>query len=584
MTRAGLYQFLCTSSGITWPIHIAKWFSRLHFSALAGVSLFVCIAKPIQAEPAISMVSSTERRAEQQLNMLRSKVFQQHDVLSAVREPEPDKPLFPSESPCFVIRSVEWRNAHEFLWLTADLSVVGACVGAQGLRLYRQWLAAQLLERGFVTSQIGIPAQNLAQGHLIVEIIPGRIGVIREEGPSIGAFRSVFPVSHGELLNVRTLDQALENIRRLPGQSLTTFELVPGESLGESGIVIRHPLPSKRYVGVLTLDNAGITGTGRHQLGTVIAVDSPLGLYDQFLLSYSTDVDSADDARGSNAKSLAWNVPVGYASFSLGASEWGSQRELLKDAAGRSLLLTSKTRRFDAGLSYVAYRSNHGKGTVQARMVRREDRSWVSSTELQQLHRDITSYELGLAHREKLAHSTLDLALGFRGGLPGLSKAPGATYEQQDWDGRYSILTARALLETAFSAKDRAWRYQGSVLVQNAIDPTPSTEYLQIGGRYTVRGFDGDSTLNGPDGWLWRNELATAAFPGSETYAALDAGRVSSIGQQNPGRSFLIGAAMGIRGWRLGFGYDFAVGIPVSKPGALQSRTPTFDFSLSRRF
>ncbi|MBK5408887.1 hypothetical protein JFU58_10085 [Pseudomonas sp. TH34] len=42
--------------------------------------------------------------------------------------------------------------------------------------------------------------------------------------------------------------------------------------------------------------------------------------------------------------------------------------------------------------------------------------------------------------------------------------------------------------------------------------PAPSTEYLQIDGRYTVRGFDGNTTLAGPGGWTWRNEVAMATL------------------------------------------------------------------------
>ncbi|WP_422420326.1 ShlB/FhaC/HecB family hemolysin secretion/activation protein [Pseudomonas sp. GZD-222] len=523
-------------------------------------------------------------RQEQQLDRLRERAFEQADVLSTAPQKVTDKPQFPNESPCFVIRSVELRNASEFPWLAVDAAVIGACIGSQGLKLYRQWVARQLLERGFVTSQVSVPAQDLTQGRLVIDILPGRIGTIRDDNASLATPHSVFPGGSGELLNVRALDQALENIRRLPGQARTAFTLVPGMHLGDSDIVIQRTQAPRRAVGVLTADNTGTTATGRHQLGAAVVLNSPLGLYDQLLLTYNTDAEFNDHTLGSSSKSLAWNLPVGYASVSLGASEWTNKQELLRDAAGNSVPLSGKTRRFDVGLSYVVYRSSHSKGSVHARLVRREDRSWVSSTELQQWHRDITSYELGVAHREKLANSTLDLALGVRGGLPGLSRSPGAVYEKQDWHGRYEIFTARAAIETLFSLRGRAWHYLGSVLLQHAPDPVPSTEYVQIGGRYTVRGFDGDTTLNGPDGWLWRNEIATAVFSGSEAYTALDAGQVFSVGNRPTHSDALIGTSLGIRGQGQALGYDFSLGLPINKPGDLHSREPSVDFLLSRRF
>ncbi|MFP3520612.1 ShlB/FhaC/HecB family hemolysin secretion/activation protein, partial [Pseudomonas sp. SIMBA_077] len=80
------------------------------------------------------------------------------------------------------------------------------------------------------------------------------------------------------------------------------------------------------------LDNAGIDATGRNQLGAILAIDSPLALYDQLLLTASSDSAFADHSLGSWSRSLAWNLPLGYTALSLGASEWGSRQQLFKDA------------------------------------------------------------------------------------------------------------------------------------------------------------------------------------------------------------------------------------------------------------
>ncbi len=39
------------------------------------------------------------------------------------------------------------------------------------------------------------------------------------------------------------------------------------------------------------------------------------------------------------------------------------------------------------------------------------------------------------------------------------------------------------------------------------VPPLTQQDKLSIGGRYTVRGFDGELSLSGEKGWLWRNEL-----------------------------------------------------------------------------
>ena len=126
--------------------------------------------------------------------------------------------------------------------------------------------------------------------------------------------------------------------------------------------------------------------------------------------------------------------------------------------------------------------------------------------------------------------------------------------------------------------------YQSGLFVQYAPVPVPPTEYLQIGGRYTVRGFDGNSTLASPGGWTWRNELAVEAGWGSQFYTALDAGQVVPSASLRSGERTLIGSAVGLRGSFSALSYDIALGLPLKKPDDLNSRTPTLDFSLRSRF
>jgi hemolysin activation/secretion protein len=113
--------------------------------------------------------------------------------------------------------------------------------------------------------------------------------------------------------------------------------------------------------------------------------------------------------------------------------------------------------------------------------------------------------------------------------------------------------------------------------------PIPSTEYLQLGGRYTVRGFDGNSVLSAESGWVWRNEIATGAFTGSEAYIALDAGRVSGPSAEELTGQTLAGTALGLRGTYKTFGYDVSLGLPLVKPSGLKARTTFLGLSLTAR-
>ncbi|AOK06852.1 ShlB/FhaC/HecB family hemolysin secretion/activation protein [Burkholderia sp. AU28942] len=518
------------------------------------------------------------RGQEQQLDQLQQQYLRQPDVLSAPTTGASGRLNLPAEQPCFTIRTVEWRGADAFPWLASGAGVEGQCIGQQGLRMLREWANQQLAAHGYVTSLASLPAQDLSRGQLVVDILPGRIGEIRDDAARIGWTPLLFPHGPRARLNVRDLDQALENVRRLPGQAATAFDLVPGATLGDTDIVVRHPADARRVRVVATADNAGLDATGRNQLGVILSLDSPLHLYDQLLVTYNTDAAFRDKTRGAQSKSVAWNVPIGYASFAVGASEWTS-RQPLDDLGG--LVYANRTRRIEAAIGYVPYRSSHGKSTLRLRLARRDDRAWFDGSELLVLKHDLVTYDFSAAHREKFANATLDAAIGVRGSLPAFSRFPGYVKDRAQWDGRYRVFTVDGGLDTVFSVGTRRYGYRGTLRIQHAPSATPSTEFMQIGGRYTVRGFDGNSAPSGKSGWLVRNELATG-LRGQEVYAALDAGGVSCDAYGE--RCVLAGAALGVRGSYRSFGFDVALGVPLRKPARLHTASPTLDVQLTSRF
>ncbi|WP_159907637.1 ShlB/FhaC/HecB family hemolysin secretion/activation protein [Caballeronia humi] len=527
-----------------------------------------------------ALPGGAQRLQEQQLNATQDAATARPTVL-APSASEPSAQLqFPLEVPCETIQEVEWRGSGEFAWLVAQTPLEGACIGPQGARVLHDWLARALIARGYVTSRVNVPEAGLKDGRIVVEIIPGRIGKVRDEG-GIGWHRAAFPAGTGDLLNVRDLDQALENMRRLPGQSGVAFDVVPGANFGESDIVVQHP-DSKRWHVVLSADNSGIDATGRNQLGAIVALDSPLHLYDQLIVSASTDAKLNDHTRGSQARSAAWNVPIGYASFSIGVSEWSSKQTL--DAIGPDYPYESRTRRMEAGIGFAPYRSGDKKGTLQFKVVRRQDNATLGGAEIGVLKHDITGYDVSFSHQQALAHASVVAGAGVRGSFAGVSRSPGYVYGQTDWNGRYRIATMSASVDAPFSIGERSFAYRGSFLFQYSPTPVPSTEYLQIGGRYTVRGFDGDSTLSAESGWIWRNEVATGVAAGAEAYVALDAGRVHGTSAAQLSNHELVGTALGVRGAYRKVGYDVALGLPLVKPPSFGTRTPWLNVSLTSRF
>ena len=95
----------------------------------------------------------------------------------------------PVDSPCFPLTQVVLGGARteDFRWVQRYLDqYVGRCVGAEGVGLIARRVGDLILDRGFVTSRVGVPAQSLADGTLRLELVPGVLRAVRLEGDAVG--------------------------------------------------------------------------------------------------------------------------------------------------------------------------------------------------------------------------------------------------------------------------------------------------------------------------------------------------------------------------------------------------------------
>lgn len=201
------------------------------------------------------------------------------------------------------------------------------CVGVQGLSFIAAQMDQKLRDLGFATTRVALPAQNLRTGQLLVHIEAGRVADIRpvrgDATPATqwGTWRNAFPVAAGDILNVRDLEQGVENMKRLPSQSVAT-RLEPGDVPGSSVLYIERKggaLPD-RLRGGATLDNSGSASLGRTQLSANVAFDNPLGLNDVVTASLNTNAEQPTATHRSQSASVSYSVPWGYNLLTLNAS------------------------------------------------------------------------------------------------------------------------------------------------------------------------------------------------------------------------------------------------------------------------
>ncbi|CAJ8468726.1 outer membrane hemolysin activator protein [Burkholderia pseudomallei] len=114
----------------------------------------------------------------------------------------------------------------------------GACVGKQGLDLLVKGLSQAILARGYVTTRVLLPEQDLSTGTLKFSLVPGVIRHVHFADEKLrGTWKTAFPTRDGELLNLRDLEQGLEQMKRVTSQDVS-MQIVPADVPGESDVVL----------------------------------------------------------------------------------------------------------------------------------------------------------------------------------------------------------------------------------------------------------------------------------------------------------------------------------------------------------
>ncbi len=194
-----------------------------------GLFFFYFLSIPLIAEPYTSPTPAEQAVSidvrEQQRQQERERILQQQNRpnvdtrLSHSDIELPDYPL--NEKTCFLINTLtlEGEASHDFQWaLKAVSDTKDHCLGGQGILLVVNKIQNEILSKGYVTTRVMVQEQDLTQGHLTLTLQPGRIDTIRFEDNVSWRARlwNAIPTSSGNIINLRDIEQGLENFKRVP--------------------------------------------------------------------------------------------------------------------------------------------------------------------------------------------------------------------------------------------------------------------------------------------------------------------------------------------------------------------------------
>ncbi|MCL2162386.1 MAG: ShlB/FhaC/HecB family hemolysin secretion/activation protein, partial [Betaproteobacteria bacterium] len=254
---------------------------------------------------------------ERQQKLLEDQQRRLEELKRLPSEPAAPTPAPPSEpGGCVNITRIEIEGADRLSEARQRKLVSpfeGHCLDSGKLNELLSVLTQAYLDRGLITSRAYLPPQDLSEGVLKIRVIEGRLeGFERRGTPSPREIRMSFPGRIGEVLNLRELEQMLDQLGRLPSRA-STLDLIPGAEPGTSRIDVKTE-PQKPWRAGLRFDNTGYKSTGERQASVFLTWDSPLGLADQLSLNAGRDTDHRH-ARHANNQALSYSVPWGWYSF-----------------------------------------------------------------------------------------------------------------------------------------------------------------------------------------------------------------------------------------------------------------------------
>ena len=550
----------------------------------------------VAAQPLLPETPAQEqRRAQERERALREQLLPTPDV-RLQGKPAPEQGRLPgAELPCFVIQTVNLRGEgdapRQFDWLLdtmagpdSDDSPVGRCLGAQGINLVLKRAQDALLARGFVTSRILAEPQDLKNGVLTLTVLPGRIRAVRfaPGGSAHGNAWNALAVAPGAVLNLRDIEQALENFKRVPTAE-ADIQIEPAELPGQSDLVIsyKQALPFRLS---LSADDGGSKSTGKYQGGVTLSVDNPLALNDLLYVSVNGDLGGGlDGERGTGGSTAHYSVPFGY--WLIGATASNNRYRQSVAGLNQTYVYRGTSSNAEFKLSRLVYRDAVRKTTVALSAFRRTSNNYIDDTEIEVQQRKAGGWQVALNHREFIGQSTLDATLAYKRGTGAFHSLPAPEEAFGEGTSRFKLITLDASLNVPFQAAGQKLRYNASARVQANRSPLTPQDRFAIGGRYTVRGFDGESSLVAERGWLLRNDLGIAlGSSGQELYAGLDHGEVSGPSAEFLSGRRLTGAVLGLRGNFKGMSYDVFVGQPINKPEGFITASTTAGISLNYSF
>lgn len=437
----------------------------------------------------------------------------------------------------------------------------GRCLNMEQINEAVRAVTNLYIERGYVTTRAIVPVQDLRSRQLEIRIIEGEVESIRlnEDSPQDRRRVAVaFPGGlRGKPLNLRDIEQGMDQLNRLPSSN-AQLRIEPGEKSGASRIVVVDQ-PGKTWRFRMGLDNSGQESTGETKYTVSLDKDNLLGLNDMLTLNLNADAKTLKNMSRPDSQSYSgyYTLPFGYWSMTASASVSDYYAQL--EGGGAEYKSSGSTVIYGLGLDRVLHRDNDSKTSAGVSFNVKDIDNYIENERLVASSYDLSVLGISLDHNRRFLDGALGLSGGYNVGLPVLGADQDTTTDHSVPKHEFHKLSLTGSWVRPFAVAEHPFTFTTKGTAQWSPDTLYNSERLDLGSRYTVRGFQRDS-LAGDIGGYVRNEISTAilsreTMPGwlgsalgeLQVYAGYDVGFIHHDEDDEYERGVLQGAALGLR-------------------------------------
>ncbi|MES1195629.1 MAG: ShlB/FhaC/HecB family hemolysin secretion/activation protein [Steroidobacter sp.] len=382
------------------------------------------------------------------------------------------------------------------------------------------------VQHGYVTARVYIPAQDTSSAQLQLLVVEGRLTGVSVQPVKSISIATAFPGVVGKVLNLRDIEQGLDQVNRLRSNS-ATIDIVPGDGPGASQVVIHNQL-DKRWQISLGVDNSGTHATGLNQYSASLGYDNALGLNDYINASVRRS-EAEYGNEHSQSGSLYASVPYGYWTFSTALSDFDYTS--IVNGQVRSFETSGNSKSYGVSADRLLYRDRQTKWLVTGGFTFKDVRNDIEGEQI-----DSSSHKLSVVNVETsvtrfISGALLSAELGIDRGVRALgSQHDEAGLPDDAPHAQYTIYKYGLSVQRTFQSEPTDIHWQSELRGQYSNDTLYGTEQLTIGNLFNVRGFR-EYTVSSNRGVYLRNTLGFPFHAGGdasiEPYIGYDTGHVA---------------------------------------------------------